>query len=78
MAQLEDGAHPSGPAAEHPAAPEAAPRRRGRPRAGEEGEVERRLLVAASRLFLEQGYGRTSLEQVAEAAGRLLPARLAA
>lgn len=41
--------------------------RRGRPRADQVGEVDRRILDAAARLFLEQGYGRTTLDQVVDA-----------
>lgn len=39
--------------------------RGGRPRAGSEGEVEARLLAAATRLFLARGYEGTSCDQVA-------------
>lgn len=42
--------------------------RRGRPRADQAGQVEARIIAAASTLFLEQGFGRTTLDQVAEAA----------
>jgi AcrR family transcriptional regulator len=42
--------------------------RRGRPRAAEAGAVEARILTAASALFLEQGFARTSLDQIAERA----------
>lgn len=41
--------------------------RRGRPRADQTGEVRRRILDAAAGLFLEQGYGRTTMDQVVEA-----------
>lgn len=41
---------------------------RGRPRADQAGQVEERILAAASLLFLEQGFARTTLDQVAEAA----------
>ncbi|RYF52170.1 MAG: TetR/AcrR family transcriptional regulator [Cytophagaceae bacterium] len=40
----------------------------GRPRADQAGEVERRILDAATALFLEQGFGRAALDQVAELA----------
>lgn len=39
--------------------------RGGRPAAGNVGEVETRLLAAATRLFLERGYDGTSCDQVA-------------
>jgi len=39
--------------------------RGGRPPAGSESDVERRLLAAATRLFLERGYDGTSCDQVA-------------
>ncbi len=42
--------------------------RRGRPRAENAGEVDRRILDAATALILEHGYGRTTMEQVADAA----------
>jgi len=40
--------------------------RRGRPPAGEAGMAEARVLDAATALFLEQGFGRTTLDQVSE------------
>lgn len=40
----------------------------GRPRADQAGEVERRILDAATALFLDQGFGRATLDQVAERA----------
>ena len=40
--------------------------RRGRPRAEERGFLDDRVLDAATALFLEQGYGRTTLDQVSE------------
>lgn len=44
-----------------------APRPRpGRPRADQAGEVERRILDAATAIFLEHGFGRATLDQVAE------------
>lgn len=42
--------------------------RRGRPRSEDAGEVDRRILDAATALILEHGYGRTTMEQVADAA----------
>lgn len=39
--------------------------RGGRPAAGSAGDVEARLLAAATRLFLERGYAGTSCDQVA-------------
>lgn len=39
--------------------------RGGRPAAGNAGDVEARLLAAATRLFLERGYAGTSCDQVA-------------
>ncbi len=45
------------------------PRRRGRPPADSAGDVEARLLAAATRLFLERGYDGTSCDQVALDAG---------
>lgn len=46
------------------------PRRRGgRPPAGKAGEVDRRILEAATSLFLRQGFDATSCEQVAAQAG---------
>jgi AcrR family transcriptional regulator len=42
--------------------------RPGRPRADQAGEVEQRLLDAATAVFLEQGFGRATLDQVAERA----------
>ena len=39
--------------------------RGGRPPAGREGDVDRRLLAAATKLFLERGYDGTSCDQVA-------------
>lgn len=43
--------------------------RGGRPRAARAGDVEARLLAAATRLFLERGYEGTSCDQVAQDAG---------
>lgn len=43
--------------------------RGGRPPAGRAGDVEARLLAAATRLFLERGYEGTSCDQVALDAG---------
>jgi AcrR family transcriptional regulator len=43
--------------------------RGGRPPAGQAGDVEARLLAAATRLFLERGYDGTSCDQVALDAG---------
>jgi AcrR family transcriptional regulator len=40
-------------------------RRRGRPPAHEAGQVVYRIIKAATALFLEQGFGRTTLDQVA-------------
>lgn len=40
--------------------------RRGRPPAGEAGMAEARVLDAATALFLEQGFGRTTLDQVSD------------
>lgn len=40
--------------------------RRGRPPASEAGLAEERVLDAATALFLEQGFGRTTLDQVSE------------
>lgn len=40
--------------------------RPGRPRADQAGEVERRILDAATAIFLEHGFGRATLDQVAE------------
>jgi AcrR family transcriptional regulator len=46
-----------------------APRpRRGRPRAEDAGEVDRRILDAATAVILEHGYGRATMEQIAEVA----------
>ena len=42
--------------------------RGGRPRADQAGEVDRRILDAASELFRQLGYQRTTFEQVAESA----------
>ncbi|WP_156520155.1 TetR/AcrR family transcriptional regulator [Rhodococcus sp. EPR-157] len=42
--------------------------RRGRPPAAAAGDVERRILDAASTLFLERGFARTTLDHVAETA----------
>lgn len=55
------------PAADHSGEPAAKPRR-GRPPAAEAGQVEERILETATALFLEQGFGRTTLDQVAEKA----------
>lgn len=43
--------------------------RRGRPLASEAGAAEARVLNAATMLFLEQGFGRTTMDQVAARAG---------
>lgn len=40
--------------------------RRGRPRTEERGLIDDRILDAATALFLEQGFGRTTLDQVSE------------
>ncbi|MDX3910400.1 MAG: TetR/AcrR family transcriptional regulator [Sphingobium sp.] len=40
--------------------------RRGRPRSEDRGLVDERVLDAATALFLEQGFGRTTLDQVSE------------
>jgi len=45
------------------------PKRRGRPPADSAGDVEARLLTAATRLFLVRGYDGTSCDQVALDAG---------
>ena len=42
--------------------------RLGRPRADQAGEVEERILNAAELFFLQQGYARTTLEQIAASA----------
>ena len=42
--------------------------RLGRPRADQAGEVEERILKAAELFFLQQGYARTTLEQIAASA----------
>lgn len=42
--------------------------RPGRPRADQAGEVERRILDAATAIFLEHGFGRSTLDHVAERA----------
>ncbi|MDX3911517.1 MAG: TetR/AcrR family transcriptional regulator [Sphingobium sp.] len=42
--------------------------KRGRPRGDQAGEVENRILDAATELFMERGFGRTTLDQVAAAA----------
>ena len=47
-----------------PSLPE--PPRKGRPRAEDRGLVDQRVLDAATALFLEQGYGRTTLDQVSD------------
>ena len=46
----------------HPTPPKAV--RRGRPRADETGLVDERILIAATALFMEQGFGRTTMDQV--------------
>ncbi|MGW9820737.1 AcrR family transcriptional regulator [Methylorubrum extorquens] len=43
--------------------------RRGRPPAAEAGVAEERMLEAATALFLEQGFGRTTLDQVSRRSG---------
>lgn len=40
--------------------------RKGRPRAEDRGLVDERVLEAATALFLEQGFGRTTLDQVSD------------
>jgi len=45
------------------------PARRGRPPAAETGLVEERMLDAATTLFLEQGFGRTTLDKVSQLSG---------
>ncbi|GJD73903.1 hypothetical protein CFIICLFH_2133 [Methylobacterium goesingense] len=42
--------------------------RRGRPRADQAGQIEERIITVASSLFLEQGFGRTTVDQIAELA----------
>ncbi|SDW50041.1 transcriptional regulator, TetR family [Pseudomonas syringae] len=42
--------------------------RPGRPRADQAGEVERRIIDAATAIFLEHGFGRATLDHVAERA----------
>ncbi|WP_285446868.1 helix-turn-helix domain-containing protein, partial [Xanthomonas sp. fls2-241-TYG-148] len=42
---------------------------RGRPKASEAGLVEVQLMESATALFLDQGFGRTTLDQVAKHAG---------
>lgn len=42
--------------------------RRGRPRAEDVAAIDRRILDAATAVFLDQGYGRATMEQVAEVA----------
>ena len=42
--------------------------RRGRPRVDQAGQVEQRILDAATATFLAQGFGRTTLDQIAEVA----------
>lgn len=49
-------------------APTSPPPRRGRPRADQAGEVEQRILDAATAIFLEHGFGRATLDHVAERA----------
>jgi endonuclease III len=44
------------------------PPRRGRPRADHAGQVEQRILDAAAATFLTQGFGRTTLDHIAEVA----------
>lgn len=48
--------------------PQTDPPRRGRPRADQAGEVEQRILDAATTLILTQGYAKTTVDQVAAAA----------
>lgn len=50
---MTDAAHPERP-------------RKGRPRAEDRGLADERVLDAATALFLEQGYGRTTLDQVSD------------
>tara|TARA_R110002124_G_scaffold9547_3_gene48918 strand:- start:8124 stop:8804 length:681 start_codon:yes stop_codon:yes gene_type:complete len=50
-------------------APAERKRRGGRPTAAQAGDVDRRLLESAQRLFLAQGFDRTNCEQVAAEAG---------
>ncbi len=52
-----------------PAQSEKPRRRGGRPRAGQAGEVDRRILEAANDMFLRQGFDATSCDQVAAFAG---------
>jgi Bacterial regulatory proteins, tetR family len=40
----------------------------GRPRADQAGEVDDRILQASEQFFLQQGYARTTLEQIAASA----------
>ena len=49
-------------------APPSPPPRRGRPPAHASGQVEERVLDAATELFLELGYGRTTLDMVSQRA----------
>lgn len=42
--------------------------RRGRPRSEEAGQVDRRILDAATQVILEQGYGRATMEHIADVA----------
>ena len=42
--------------------------RRGRPRADQAGQIEERIITVASSLFLEQGFGRTTVDQIADLA----------
>ena len=44
-------------------------RKKGRPSNAMAGDVEERILDAASAMFLQHGFGGTSLERIAEAAG---------
>jgi TetR/AcrR family transcriptional regulator of autoinduction and epiphytic fitness len=46
-----------------------APRRRGRPREISEDERRRRLIAVAEKVFVEQGYGAASMNEVAQDAG---------
>jgi len=48
---------------------EPTPRKRGRPLGGTEGQRRHEMLMAASNLFIEQGFGDTTMEAVAKRAG---------
>src|SRR5579864_4561181 len=54
---------------ETPSSEEPCARKRGRPPAGSEVARRRALLDAAEKLFMEQGFGDSSLDAIAKAAG---------